>query len=121
MRTKNTTIRVEDGSCAVSMIWTSFDGDDCFNAFTISVREAGKVPHAYNFGPCAVWCLRKMREFVSDPGVGTVGGGFRNPDIRTYDWYRDGENLRLDIQFVGTGLNHRFSLTNPSFTEECSS
>lgn len=42
----------------------------------------------------------------------TVSGGFRHPDIRYYDLYREKDGYRLVVRFEGSGLREEFYVRN---------
>lgn len=94
--------------------WCGFDGDDSFGSFRVTVAENGQE-REFDFGPCVVRAVRKLREFFRGGGQDTVGGGFRNPDIRYYDVYRVAAGqYRLVIRFEGSGLHEEFHLKEPN-------
>jgi hypothetical protein len=68
----------------------------------------------FEFGPCVVRGLRNLARFFSDPTQTTVGGGFRNPDIRQYDVHRKGDDYRLVIHFDEVPLHAEFDIRNPA-------
>lgn len=92
--------------------WSDYDDDDCFNNFQILVNE-GKQFHEFDFGACAIFGLRKLSKFFSDSSQETAGLGFRNPDIRYCDVFRNGTDFRLVIQYEGTGMHKEFNLKQP--------
>jgi hypothetical protein len=92
--------------------WRDFDGDDCFRTFQITVAESGRA-RDYDFGPCVVQAVRKLNRFLQDRSQATVGGGFRNPDIRYYDLYRSSDEYRLVVRFEGNVLHDEFVLSKP--------
>ncbi len=93
--------------------WLAFDGDDCFEVFQISVT-AGEQSRTFEFGTCAVNGLRKLVRFFSDSQENGVSGGFRHPDIRSYDLHRSGESFHLVIRFEGSGLEEKYDIQHPS-------
>ena len=93
--------------------WLGFDGDDCFEDFRVVVIERGSR-QGFEFGPCVVRDLRKLARFFSDPTQTTVGGGFRNPDIRQYDVHRKGDDCRLVIDFAEVSLHAEFEIRSPA-------
>ena len=97
----------------VNLNWNAFDGDDCFNDFHILIIS-GSQTHRFDFGPCAVHCLRKWTKFLNDPTKTTVGAGFRNPDIRYCDLSRFNNNYKLVITFEGSNLREEFEISNPT-------
>ena len=105
-------IRIKGDSTEVSFEWRDFDGDDCFNDFHISViTETGT--RRFDFGGCAINGLRQFRRFFRNEKPNTVSGGFRNPDIRYYDLYREKDGYRLVVRFEGSGLCEEFNVGNP--------
>jgi hypothetical protein len=92
--------------------WRDFEGDDCFQTFEITVVEEGRTRH-YDFGACVVQAVRKLNRFFEDPTQATVGGGFRNPDIRYYDLHRSPDQYRLVVRFEGNALHDEFVLSEP--------
>lgn len=120
MASKSVRVALKDGHLEVLLAWEQFDGDDCFEDFRIIVYPRGSVSHVYEFRPCAVHAVRKLKEFISDSSVQSVGGGFRHPDIRTYDLHRVGADLRLAVKFEGTRFEALHVLESPEirFEEE---
>jgi hypothetical protein len=105
-------IRIKGDSTDVSFEWRDFDGDDCFNDFHINViTETGT--RRFDFGGCAVNGLRQFSRFFRNETPNTVSGGFRNPDIRYYDLYREKDGYRLVVRFEGSGLCEEFYVRNP--------
>jgi hypothetical protein len=54
-----------------------------------------------------------MKLFLSDSAQQSVGGGFRHPDVRTYDWRRSGSEFTLLVKFEGSGLAAEYVVQNP--------
>jgi len=105
-------IRIKGDSTEVSFEWRDFDGDDCFSDFHINViTETGT--RRFDFGGCAVNGLRQFSRFFRNETPNTVSGGFRNPDIRHYDLYREKDGYRLVVRFEGSGLCEEFYVRNP--------
>ena len=101
-------IRIRGDSTEVSFEWRDFNGDDCFNDFHIIVMtETGT--RRFDFGGCAVNGLRQFSRFFRNETPNTVSGGFRNPDIRCYDLYREKDGYRLVVRFEGVGLCEEFT------------
>ena len=98
------------------LAWERYDGDDCFEDFRITVIPLNSAIQVYEFGPCAVRAVRKMKLFLSDKAQQSVGGGFRHPDIRTYDWERRGSDLTLVVKFDGSGLTAEHVVKNPGIS-----
>lgn len=105
-------IRVKGNSAEAKFEWRGFDGDDCFNDFHINVTTEGET-RRFDFGPCAVHGLRKLRKFFQDESLGEAGLGFRNPDVRTCDVHRAGDGYRLVVRFDGSGLKEEFLIDQP--------
>src|SRR4051812_35086220 len=101
MASRTVKIQVKDESLAIWLWWDRFDGDDCFEDFRITVAPKAAESRVYEFGPCAIRAVRKMNQFLSDPTIPSVSGGFRHPDIRTYEWTRAGADLKLTVKFEG--------------------
>ena len=92
--------------------WLNFDGDDCFSDFHIDVKSA-KGNRRFDFGECAVNGLRKLSRFIRSETEGTVGGGFRCPDVRYYHIYREKDGYRLKVRFESSGLQEEIRIHNP--------
>lgn len=116
MASKAVKIALEDETREVLLVWDRFDGDDCFEEFRIIVTPRGTEVRVYEFGPCAVHAVRKMSAFLSDHAQQSVGGGFRHPDIRTYDWQRSGSDLKLVVKFEGSRLANEHVMKSPKVT-----
>jgi hypothetical protein len=110
----NVFIELTDPAMHVRFGWRDFDGDDFFAEFSISVAVRGDRQRLFSFGGCAVYCLRKLRIFFGDQSKESTAGGFRHPDIRTFDLYRTATGLRLVIDFEESKLHEEFELVNPS-------
>ena len=95
MLPRNVQISVDSETCNAILRWTGFDGDDAFDSFQIQIQRKDAEPQCFEFGACAVWGLRRSTRFFSDQKEPATGGGFRHPDVRTYDWVRDGVILRV--------------------------
>jgi len=113
MVSRTVKIEMKDKSLTVRLLWDRFDGDDCFDDFRITVAPSAGESRVYEFGPCAVRAVRKMKQFLSDPTIESVGGGFRHPDIRTYEWTRVGDDLKLIVKFEGRHSEAVHTLRNP--------
>ncbi len=50
---------------------------------------------------------------MKQPEVGSAGGGFRFPDVRTYELRRTQTGCELHIRFEGTQLNKVIEIENP--------
>jgi hypothetical protein len=105
-------IRLKSDGAEIFFEWLGFDGDDCFDDFHIIVTENGKK-HRFDYGPCVVNGVRKMKRFFGDVSQNTVGGGFRHPDIRHYDLHRSGDSYRLVIHFEASGMHQEFQIHRP--------
>jgi hypothetical protein len=92
--------------------WLDFDGDDCFSDFHIDMIS-GTQSRRFEFGACAVNNLRKVSRFFRDQSLDTVGGGFRNPDVRYYDVFREKDGYRLSVHYEQTGLHEELRIPNP--------
>lgn len=112
------TILITSEACEVSLVWDEYDGDDCYDDFRIVVAPRDGAKNTFCFGACGVRALRKMREFLGDDALSTVGGGFRNPDVRTYDWYRQRKDLKLVVVFEGEGVHFECLLVCPVSVEK---
>jgi hypothetical protein len=124
MASRDVTIGLKDDTQEVLLAWERFDGDDCFEDFRITITPRGSDVRVYEFGPCVVRAVRKMKLFLSDNAQQSVSGGFRNPDVRTYDWQRSGSELRLVVKFEDRGLAAEHVIKNPEISvidESCSS
>jgi hypothetical protein len=106
-------IRLKDELNEVVLAWERFDGDDCFEDFRITVIPLDADVRVYEFGPCAVRAVRKMKLFLSDKAQQSISGGFRHPDIRTYDWERRGSDLTLVVKLEGSGLTAEHVVKTP--------
>jgi hypothetical protein len=106
-------VHLKSQAIEVQFEWLDFDGDDCFNDFRIQVITATGT-RRFDFGGCAVHGLRTVSRFFRNVKERTVGGGFRNPDIRYYDVYREKDGYRLVLRFEGNGLREEFYIQNPS-------
>ena len=95
--------------------WRGFDGDDCFNDFHINVISQSKT-RRFDFGPCVIYGLRKLRKFFREANQEEAGLGFRYPDIRCCELHRldDEDGYSLAIRFQGSGLNEEFVVKHPS-------
>jgi hypothetical protein len=105
-------IQLKDSKMNIRFEWSDYDGDDCFNNFQVLVAE-GKQSEMFDFGACAIFGLRKLSKFFSDLSQETAGLGFRNPDIRYCDVFRNGKDYRLVIQYEGNNLHKEFNLSQP--------
>ncbi len=88
--------------------WFDFDGDDCFNNFQITVTNQDES-RRYEFGRCAVSSLRKASRFFRNKTQLDLSGGFRNPDVRTYQVRHIDEGYLLVIKFEGSAITARIS------------
>jgi hypothetical protein len=105
-------IQLKAQSEEVCLRWAGFDGDDSFTDFHISVTRGGDTRH-FDFGPCAVFGLRKMRRFFTEATQQTAGLGFRHPDIRLCDVFRSDDSYKFVVQFEGSGLREEFQIHKP--------
>jgi len=113
MLAKSVSITLNDAALSVALKWDRFDGDDCFEDFGITVTPRSSDSRVYEFGPCAVHAVRKMKLFLAEQGQQSVGGGFQYPDVRTYDWYRVGSDLKLVVKFEGSRFEAQHELKSP--------
>jgi hypothetical protein len=104
-------IRIRDDHTEVLFEWLDFDGDDSFADFHIKITT-GTESRRFDFGPCVVWGIRKAVRFFQDK-LEVVSGGFRFPDIRSYDLTRAQEDVLLQIRYEGTGLSEEVLLIKP--------
>jgi len=95
--------------------WSGFDGDDCFNEFNIVVLNFGNESR-FEFGPAVVRSLRNLNRFFNEDDGKGVSGGFRCPDIRTYDLERKGEDFLLVLSTDNGKKKHEFSISNPEIS-----
>lgn len=103
-------IKVCSGAVEWHLFWTGFDLDDCFDSFSITVKQ-GVAEERYEFGGCVMASLRGVtRFFESHPADDDVGGGFRNPDERYFEVHRRDGHYRLVIRFAGLGWEKVFLL-----------
>ena len=103
-------IKVRGGGAEWHLSWTGFDLDDCFDLFSITVKQEG-AEERYELGGCVVASLRGVaRFFDSQPADDDVGGGFRNPDERYFELHRRGGQYRLVLKFTGLGWEKEFCL-----------
>ncbi len=113
MLAESVSITLDDAALSVALKWDRFDGDDCFEDFRITVTPRDSDSRVYEFGPCAVHAVRKMKRFLADQGQQAVGGGFRYPDVRTYDLYHFGSDLRLVVKFEGSSFEAQHEMKSP--------
>ena len=107
-------IQVEDADHKVLFEWLDFDGDDCFRDFHIVIEnETGT--ERFDFGDCAIWGLRKCVRFFRGR-LDKAEGGFRFPDIRTYDLARTEDGFSLQIGMEGTNRSEQFQVRKPALT-----
>ena len=92
--------------------WLGFDGDDCFEDFHVTY-VSGSGAQRFDFGPCVVGGLRKLTHFFSDPTKLVVESGFRHPDVRLCEVYREDESYRVVIRFEGSGLHEELHISQP--------
>ena len=114
MLAKKVSITLQDEALSVVLSWDCFDGDDCFEDFRIRATQRNSDPRVYEFGPCAIRAVRKMKQFLGDVAQQSVGGGFQHPDVRTYDWYRIGSDLKLLVKFEGSKFEAEHTLKSPT-------
>jgi hypothetical protein len=106
------TLQTTDMEWALS--WTGFDLDDCFDLFQITVRES-KYVREFAFGPCTVSHLRRtLRFFDSGLDADVTGGGFRNPDVRSFELHRNGPTFKLLIELPQASQKESFLLADPT-------
>ena len=111
---ESATIQVESVDHKVLFEWLDFDGDDCFRDFHIVVEDA-RGTERFDFGDCAIWGLRKCVRFFQGR-LDNASGGFRFPDIRTYELTRIEEGFLLQIVQEGTNRSERFHVRKPTLT-----
>ena len=105
-------IKVTSDGTEAQFDWAAFDGDDCFSDFHVTVLTERKS-RRFDFGPCALFGLRKFSKFFTDPTQAEAGLGFRHPDLRYCDIHRSGNEYRLVIRFEGSGLHEEFCIRQP--------
>lgn len=105
-------IQLIDSVTNIRFEWSDYDGDDCFSDFRILVKEE-KQTFEFDFGACVIFGLRELSKFFSDLSRETAGLGFRNPDIRYCDAYRNGNDYRLVVRYEGNNLHKEFNLKKP--------
>ena len=105
-------IRLKSNLVELKFEWLDFDGDDCFNDFHIDVITETGTRH-FDFGGCVVNGLRQCSRFFRNGTQNTVSGGFRHPDVRSYDVYREKDGYRLVVRYEGSGLCEEFYIHNP--------
>lgn len=89
-----------------------FDGDDCFKVFHIDIAN-GTETERFDFGACVVQGLRKSVRFFRGR-VDKAEGGFRFPDIRTYELRRTDDGFLLEIRFEDNDLFRQLQISNPT-------
>jgi hypothetical protein len=104
-----TSIRLSDDQTEIAFLWDGFDGDDCFDSFTISVREADQSA-MYDFGACSVAPVRFLTRLVESEGDGTEDGGFRNPDIIIYELTKRASSYELTVYCEAQGLDAKHTV-----------
>jgi hypothetical protein len=109
----NAHVRVKGHSIEMLFEWLDFDGDDCFKDFHVNVVNETNTQR-FDFGPCAIHGLRKVCKFFKEITETTVSGGFRYPDVRSYDVQRIDDGYRVVIRFEGGGLHEQFYIPSPS-------
>lgn len=105
-------IRVKDNDAEALLHWRNFDGDDSFRSFQINIIN-GNQTEQFDFGGCAVWGLRKSSRFFRGK-LDSAGGGFRFPDIRTYDLKRTDNGFLLQIRFEEANRSEEIRFTDPT-------
>ncbi len=75
--------------------WLEYDGDDCFGQHRITYNGTDGAK-TFNFGACATLCIRKLESLLSNK-TGSVGFGFRIPEVIYYDIDRTDDSLKLHI------------------------
>jgi hypothetical protein len=108
----NSEISLSDSQREVVFIWNEFDGDDCFGSLKVRVCHEDQQAE-YDFGPCVVWALRKLTCFVESDMDDSVSGGFRNPDIITYELKRMSSSYEFVVECEAQGLQVSYKLENP--------
>jgi hypothetical protein len=110
--TDSASIRVKGNDADVLFHWHDFDGDDCFRGFQIDIVKGDQIER-FDFGECAVWGLRKSSRFFRGK-LDSAGGGFRFPDIRTYDLKRTGDGFLLQIRLEAANRTEEIRFTGPT-------
>lgn len=110
-------IHIKDATTDMRFVWVGFDGDDCFNDFHIDVTGQSGTQR-FSFGPCAVNGMRKVSGFFRDDSQESVSLGFRHPDIRNCDMFRDDRDYRLVVHFEGSGVSEQHFVRKPSIQFE---
>ena len=105
-------IRAKGAGYEVFFEWLDFDGDDCFRDFHIEIVN-GSETERFDFGDCAIWGLRKSVRFFRGR-LDEASGGFRFPDIRTYELTRTEVGFKLQIRFEGNDLSRQVQISNPT-------
>ncbi len=92
--------------------WLGFDDDDGFSEFNIIILN---VPNECQFrmGPAVLRSLRNLTRFFEDDGQKAVRGGFRCPDIRTFDLEREGKDFLLVVSTEDGKNRYDFRISNP--------
>lgn len=85
MAARSVKIEMKDESLAVRLAWDCFDGDDCFEDFRITIAPSRGARRIYEFGPCAVRAVRKMKQFLSDSTIASVSGKSRAEHSAYFD------------------------------------
>lgn len=105
-------ISLRDEHTEIVFLWSDFDGDDCFNNHKVLVRHSGQETE-YDLGPCVVSGPRKLTRLVEGDEDNSIGFGFRNPDIITYDLKRTSTSYEFTLIRDAQNLNTRVTLVNP--------
>lgn len=83
--------------------WLEYDGDDCFGKHRITYNGTDGTK-TFNFGPCAIYCIRKIESILSTK-TGSVKFGFRIPEVISYDVDWTDDSLKLHIHSDELGLD----------------
>jgi hypothetical protein len=105
-------ITLTSSDAAARFEWLDFDGDDCFGDFHV-IATSASGDRRFDFGPCAVWGLRRLSRFLRDPAQPSVVLGFRHPDIRHCELFRSTDTYRLVVHFEGSSLHEEFCFEQP--------
>ncbi|PTY07037.1 hypothetical protein DB347_10635 [Opitutaceae bacterium EW11] len=112
MLPRDVSIQIRSMDCEALLTWSGFDGDDGFEAFSIEVRGGTDEPKRFDFGGCVVWSLRRTTRLLARDEL-RASGGFKYPDVRTYEWEWIGSDLKLVVTYEGTRLHEEFLFQEP--------
>lgn len=111
---ESASIRAAGAGSDVLFEWVGFDGDDCFKDFHIEISN-GSETERFDFAECAIRGLRTCDRFFRGQ-LDKVAGGFRVPDVRTYDLTRTEDGFLLQIRLEGTNRSEEFRIKQPTLT-----